>query len=209
MKKVLFGIMALSMAAFAANPGELTSGAGTASVPVKVLAEVIAPTDALVITDEAGNILADGIVLDHGLRTQTDGNHTTAPFRFKVKRITDGTSGYAPINGTLTVALDDVDSTTNNQEVHLGKIGGDPNVTGDKLVSTLALANGGTLSGLTNVTTLNGKHGYQATMSDTQAEHTGEITSTVNFSAANPGKFDSTADPSGNGTATLKVVLGA
>ena len=88
MKKVLFGIMALSIAAFAANPGELKGEVGAASVPVTVLAEVIAPTDALVITDEAGNILADGIVLDHGLRTWEDNEHTTATIRFKVKRTT-------------------------------------------------------------------------------------------------------------------------
>ena len=206
MKKVLFGIMALSMAAFAANPGELTSGAGTASVPVKVLAEVIAPTDALVITDEAGNILADGIVLDHGLRTQIDAEHTTAPFRFKVKRMkTDESTGvttFDGINGKLTVALDDVDSPTNNQEVHLGRVGG---AAANKLVSTLTLANGGTLTG----STLTGKHGYEATMGTNDKEHTGEITSTVNFAGAKPGKYDSTVDPSGNGTATLKVVLGA
>ena len=48
MKKVLFGIMALSVAAFAANPGT----PGEASVPVQVKAEVKAATDGLVITDE-------------------------------------------------------------------------------------------------------------------------------------------------------------
>lgn len=200
MKKVLFGIMALSMAAFAVepgNPGELTGGAGTASVPVKVLAEVIAPTDALVITDEAGNILADGIVLDHGLRTQTDGEHTTAPYRFKVKRMTTtGTStAYTDINGKLTVSLADMDAAP--QSVNLGRVGGDP---ADNLTSTLTLAGG------TNTSDV---HGYEATMGTGDKEHTGEITSTVNFTGAKPGKYDSTADPSGDGTATLKVVLAA
>ncbi|MGL5316157.1 MAG: hypothetical protein ACRC92_23065 [Peptostreptococcaceae bacterium] len=198
MKRVLFGIMGLSIAAFAANPGELTGGAGTASVPVKVLAEVIAPVDALVITDEAGNILADGIVLDHGLRTQTDEIHTTAPFRFKVKRMSEGddsTTAYAPIKGTLKVTVADVDNDS-TQEVNLGRVGGNP---GDNLISKLTLANGNNLSDT--------EYGYVVNMGTTAKEHTGEITSTVDFTNAKPGKYDSTADPSGNGTATLKVVL--
>ncbi|MCX3066797.1 hypothetical protein OQE61_04740 [Cetobacterium somerae] len=179
MKKVLFGIIALSMAAFAANPEEVKVGA--ASVPVKVLAEVIAPTDALVITDEAGNIIgAEGIVLDHGIHTSADGKHTTAPFRFKVKRLTAG--GSQAINGTLTVAIkkgESKDATTEGQPITLGKVGGG---TTNTLISNLKLENGTTTANV---------HGYTADMGTTAKEHTGEITSTVNFTAAAPGKYES------------------
>lgn len=183
MKKVLFGIMALSMTAFAAtNPGDnIVENSGTASVPVKVLAEVIAPTDALVITDEAGNIIgAEGIVLDHGIRTQADGKHETAPFRFKVKRITG--AAYASIDGTLTVAIKKgelaADATVEGQPITLGKVGGG---VADKLTSNLKLENG---------TTANSVHGYTVAMG-AATEHTGEITSTVNFSKAAAGKYES------------------
>lgn len=183
MKKVLFGIIALSMAAFAANPEEVKVGA--ASVPVKVLAEVIAPTDALVITDEAGNIIgAEGIVLDHGIHTSADGKHTTAPFRFKVKRLTAG--GSQPIKGTLTVAIKaSGNGTADGHDIKLGKIGGG---VANMLTSTLKLGNGGTSDVENNP--LKNKHGYTAVMGEA-TEHTGEITSTVNFTAAAPGKYES------------------
>lgn len=188
MKKVLFGIMALSMATFAAtNPGEMTGTgtekAGTASVPVKVLAEVIAVTDAIVITDEAGNIIgAEGIVLDHGTRTKTDGEHTTAPFRFKVKRMSE-TEANAPIDGKLTVTIAAPGTAkTTHHPINLGKIGGGT-TNGEQLESHLKLENASS-------TLVGGKHGYEATMG-AATEHTGEITSTVNFASANKGKYES------------------
>lgn len=188
MKKVLFGIMALSMTAFAANPGNITgsdSKTGTASVPVKVLAEVIAVTDAIVITDEAGNTIgANGIVLDHETRTQADGVHTTAPFRFKVKRVTS--AGAQPINGILTVSIDAPGTgDEKGHSINLGKIGGGA---ADVLASTLKLANGGSGYG---GSPLADKHGYTANMGTELKEHTGEITSTVNFTDAAAGKYES------------------
>ena len=182
MKKVLFGIMALSMATFAANPEEIKVQKATASVPVKVLAEVIAVTDAIVITDEAGNIIgAEGIVLDHGVRTKADKKHTTTPFRFKVKRMSE-TTANAPINGTLTVAIKAPGTATATYHpINLGKIGGGTTV-GEQLESHLKLANASAL--------IKNQHGYEATMG-AATEHTGEITSTVNFESANKGKYES------------------
>lgn len=202
MKRILFGIMALSVAAFAKNPGDpIVGNVGEASIPVKIIAEVLVPADSLVITDEAGNILTNGITLDHGVRTNADTNHTTAPFRFKVKRLTAGAS--APLDGDLTVALDTKGDVANNQQqVRLGKVGSTAG-SKDNLISTLALA-GGTTGGAGT-----GKYGYKVTTGAGDTEHTGEITSTVSFTTASAGKYDSTADPSGNGTAELKVTLAA
>lgn len=188
MKKVLFGIIALSMATFAVtNPGEIddTTKKGTASVPVKVLAEVIEVTDAIVITDEAGNTIgANGIILDHETRTQADGLHTTAPFRFKVKRVATG--GSQPIDGELTVAINAPGTgAATGHPVTLGKVGGGAT---DTLTSTLKLENG---KAITAVSGVHGEHGYTANMGDTLTEHTGEITSTVDFSSAAAGKYES------------------
>lgn len=202
MKKVLFGIMAFSMAAFAANPGSATE----ASVPVEVRAEVVAADNALVITDEVGNVLADGIILDHGTRAQGDTNHTVSK-TFKVKRV-NGNPSNAIAQGTdsiLTVTLEDMDNSTTRQ-VNLGRSGGGAVDPKDKLVSALTLDGG-------NETDVSGKHGYKADMGTTATEHTGAISSTITVAAnQNPGTYNSKIDPftSGNNrTATLKVVLAA
>ena len=61
MKKVLFGIFAVSMVAFAANPGvnDVTS------VPVRVKAELVIPAGGLTITDESGVALQE-LEINHG-----------------------------------------------------------------------------------------------------------------------------------------------
>ncbi|MGL5314934.1 MAG: hypothetical protein ACRCZO_06770 [Cetobacterium sp.] len=202
MKKVLFGIMALSAVSFAANPGSATE----ASVPVEVKAQVLAANNALVITDEAGNLLGDGIILDHGIRAQGDTDHIVSKI-FKVKRV-NGT-GTAPNQNaigqtgktTLTVTLEDTDG--GQQTVNLGRTGGGvaPN---DKIVSTLTLP-----SGVASVT--GSKYGYKADMGTTATEHTSSISSKINVALnQNPGSYTSRIDPTGdNKTATLKVVLEA
>ncbi|MGL5964457.1 MAG: hypothetical protein ACRCZ2_08715 [Fusobacteriaceae bacterium] len=65
MKKILFGLIALSSISFAANPGT----EATASVPVEVKAEILAQSASLQITDISGNLL-NKIVLDHGQITK-------------------------------------------------------------------------------------------------------------------------------------------
>ena len=205
MKKVLFGIMALSAVSFAANPGSATE----ASVPVEVKAQVLAANNALVITDEAGNLLGDGIILDHGIRAQGDTNHTVSKV-FKVKRVNGTSTGEPPIQNnavgqtgktTLTVTLEDTDG--GQQTVNLGRTGGGvtPN---DRIVSTLTLP-----SGVASV--IPSKYGYKADMGTTATEHTSSISATIPVaSTQNPGSYTSKIDPTGdNKTATLKVVLAA
>ena len=96
MKKVLFGIMALSMAAFAANPGVIdpTTSTETASVPVKVMAEIITAPTGLTITDEAGTVL-DELVIDHGRIVKDAATSDSVAYKlFKVQRF-DGTKSVA------------------------------------------------------------------------------------------------------------------
>lgn len=189
MKKVLFGIMALSMAAFAANPGNITTPSGgteggTASVPVRVIAEVIAPTDALVITDAAGNILTDGLLIDH--ETRFPGDKDEKSVQFKVKRFTSGT--FAKAIGTdkqkLTVTLDKTTTTLKHLK------------SASKITSTLALAGG------TNGTQ------YEVNSLDQLPEHVGTITSNIEVATDQAvGAYDNRAnqDP----MPVLSVVLAA
>lgn len=198
MKKVLLGCMVLSMGVLAASGDTNPGAANGAAVPVEITAEVVAAPDSLVITDEAGNVLTEGLVLEHGRRSQGD-THTVSKV-FKVKRLTNGTAAEVgnASGSNLTVTLEDTDNNEINQ-VNLGLLGGGID---DKLVSTVALANGGDLSG---------KHGYTVNIGTTAKEHIGEISSTINVSATQKeGKYTSKYDPAGNEkTATLKVVLGA
>lgn len=180
MKKVLFGIMALSMAAFAANPGISTE----ASVPVQVKAEVIAATDGLVITDMAGNILTDGLIIDHGTRVKGETHDKSV--QFKVKKLnTDGSYGTtlsATTTDKLKVSLDKTTTTLK----HLTKA--------NTLTSNLALAGGG--------------QNYTVDGAGAHAEHVGTITSTIQFANdQEEGAYDNRAnqDP----MPVLKVVLGA
>ncbi|MHA5067253.1 hypothetical protein [Cetobacterium somerae] len=107
MKKVLFGIIALSMTAFAVNPGTDS----TASVPVKVIAEIITAPTGLTITDEAGTVL-DELVLDHGRIVKGNATGDSSVYKiFKVQRF-DGTNTPAVIGaGTLAVSLDGTTTT--------------------------------------------------------------------------------------------------
>lgn len=118
MKKVLFGILALSIGAFAANPGNVASnGVETSSVPVKVIAEIISAPEGLTITDEAGTVLSE-LLIDHGRMIKGQQSEDSVAFKsFKVKRFANGaeaaldsSSGLdasnKPKKGKLTVALD-------------------------------------------------------------------------------------------------------
>lgn len=183
MKKVLFGIMAFSIAAFAVEPGNPGNSTG-ASVPVQVKAQVIAATDGLVITDMAGNILTEGLIIDHGIRVQ--GEKHDKSVQFKVKKLkTDGT--YDTVlsvneNDNLTVSL----SQPTTQLKHL--------TADDRLTSNLALAGGGQT--------------YIENEAGVKAEHVGTITSTIQVAPTQKeGSYDNRAnqDP----MPVLKVVLGA
>lgn len=160
MKKVLFGIMALSMAAFAANPVATTE---KASIPVRVIAEVVKPASSLIITDEAGTILNE-LLLDHKIVGGSKTADSVIAKNFKVK--VTGTDGAVDRGnkGNVTIALDKTTTT-------LTKVGETPS---DKntIKSTLRLVNGpGTT--VENTTT----YKYEATLNG--GEHLGTITSTI------------------------------
>lgn len=156
MKKVLFGIIALSMTAFAANPGDKENGA---SVPVRVIAEVVKPANALVITDEAGTIL-DELLLDHKIVGGSDKGDSVIAKNFKVK--VTGTDGAVDTknNGNVTIALNETTTT-------LTKVGSAA-TSGNQITSALRLVNG--------VNAVNSNE-YTAPLSE--GEHLGTITSTI------------------------------
>lgn len=165
MKKVLFGIMALSMAAFAANPGVVendTSGnliKETASVPVKVIAEIITAPTGLTITDEAGTVI-DELLLDHGRIVKGAATSDSVAYKlFKVQRF-DGTSATKIGAGTLNVKLDEATTT-------LAKNG---TSTASTLTSALTLTGG--------ATQVSSKE-YTHTTGADDTEHVGRVTSTI------------------------------
>ena len=161
MKKVLFGIIALSMTAFAAtNPGDKTNGA---SVPVRVIAEVVKPADALIITDEAGTIL-DELLLDHKIVGGSKTSDSVIAKSFKVKVTTDKGIVDETNNGNVTITLNKTTTT-------LTRVGTDPTAgDGDKDQITSNLR-------LVNVLNPSGSHEYTATL--LKGEHLGTITSTI------------------------------
>ena len=124
MKKILFGIMALSMAAFGAtttNPGTVSGTTETASVPVTVIAELIKAPTGLTITDEAGTVL-DELVINHGRMVIGKATDDSVAFKFfKVQRFTDNgdsveNSDLINIEGqnNLHVSLDKTKTTLTN-----------------------------------------------------------------------------------------------
>lgn len=157
MKKVLFGIIALSMAAFAVNPGDKENGA---SVPVRVIAEVVKPANALIITDEAGTIL-DELLLDHKIVGGSKTADSVIAKNFKVKVTTDEGIVDKINNDNVTIALNKTTTT-------LTKVGETPS-DNNTIKSTLRLVNGpGTTTGDTT---------YTAPLKE--GEHLGTITSTI------------------------------
>ncbi|MBC2852028.1 hypothetical protein H5J22_11530 [Cetobacterium sp. 8H] len=176
MKKVLFGIMTLSMTAFAANPGTIIGeGAKTASVPVRVIAEVVKPASALVITDEAGTIL-DELLLDHKIVGGTATGDSVIAKNFKVK--VTGTDGDVDKDITSTgenshMVTINLDNTTTT----LTKVGGTKTIK-----STLRLVNG---------VNLVESNEYIAGLKS--GEHLGTITSTIaaeSLPVAEAGAYD-------------------
>lgn len=179
MKKVLFGILALSIGAFAANPGTVDSNTGveTTSVPVKVIAEIISAPTGLVITDEAGRVL-DELLIDHGRMIKGQAtSDSTAYSLFKVQRFVEGESKEivdqeTHTNGTLKVAIDKLGATLGyNGDVNNSK----------KLASNL------TLSGANS----SDNKSYTNTLT-TEKEHVGRITSTIaqaDINAASAGVY--------------------
>lgn len=159
MKKVLFGIIALSMATFAisgsssqTNPGDKANGA---AVPVRVIAEVVKPASALIITDEAGTIL-DELLLDHKIVGGSRTADSVIAKSFKVKVTTAAGVVDEGDSGNVTIALNETTTT-------LTKVGGT-----DTITSALRLVNG-----------VNAVDSNQYTAGLSGGEHLGTITSTI------------------------------
>ncbi|MGL4672234.1 hypothetical protein [Cetobacterium sp.] len=169
MKKVLFGILALSMTAFAANPGV----DNTASVPVKVIAEIITAPTGLTITDEAGTVL-DELLLDHGRIIKGAATSDSVAYKlFKVQRFVDGSSAaFGIANGTLEVKLTETGAETETAVATLKK-NGTLIGTNQTLTSALSLSGGSTGGTATSYT--------QATTKD-DTEHVGRVTSVISQS---------------------------
>lgn len=69
MKKLLFGVMALSALSFGANPGDTVpttqNGTGSASVPMEVRVTVLPKGSNLILVDQ-NNILINKLIFEHG-----------------------------------------------------------------------------------------------------------------------------------------------
>lgn len=163
MKRVLFGIMALSVATFAANPGTGTATTeGKASVPVKVRAEIVKPSAGLTITDEAGTVL-DELLIDHGRIVKgTASDDSVKDKIFKVKMGREDET-YVAMAGDLRVSLDKTSTSLTNALA---------TTSAPTLTSTLSLVGG---SG-TPVTKLESA-AYVAKINGT--EHIGRVNSVI------------------------------
>lgn len=161
MKKVLLGIMALSMTAFAVNPGEGDPSTGeVASVPVKVKAEIIKSPTGITITDEAGTVL-DQLLLDHGRMIKGQAAEDSKVYEiFKVKRFDEDGNSTDIGSGTVKVELD-------NLEAKLAK---DGDTALSSLLSNLALLGNGKYDSAKS---------YTETITTGKTEVVGRVTSTI------------------------------
>lgn len=107
MKKLLFGLLALSAVTFAANPGTAT----TADMQIEATLAIVDATDKLVIEELTGagtwKVVSSTVAFDHG--TVTKGS-TTVPLpsilkNFRVRKL-DSTGQTDTLVGTVAVTLD-------------------------------------------------------------------------------------------------------
>ena len=169
MKKVLFGIMALSAVTFANNnPGTETG----ASVPVLVKAEIVEPSDSIQITDLSGRLLSQ-IELDHGRLVKGAATASSVVYQdFKVVK-GDGAGGLADLGGTdakMAVSIDETTTTLNNKTTP-----------GTSLESNLSLLGGKDAE-------VNGDHGYEVDLATGTKGHEGRIYSELTPAVLNAGE---------------------
>lgn len=175
MKKVLFGIMALSVAAFAVNPGVTNpDGTETASVPVKVMAEIVNAPVGLTITDEAGTVL-DELLIDHGRIVKENAGDDSVAFKvFKVKRFDQGNNKAVAIaneaGANLNVIIGDElgAKPTGGTSATLNLNGDTKNAS--KLTSTLTVTGGNS--------PVDGQE-YDHVLGAADLEHVGRVTSRI------------------------------
>ena len=108
MKKVIFGLLALSTVGFA-------NMSSTNNIPVKVKAEIVAGESSLIIADENGNnFIGDKIVLDHGRIQKGYANDSIVTQKFSVQlkpAYADPANSAVTMNGKLEVSLNDSTAT--------------------------------------------------------------------------------------------------
>lgn len=172
MKKVLFGIMALSVAAFAVNPGGGDGTANeTASVPVKVMAEIVNAPVGLTITDEAGTVL-DELLIDHGRIVKENAGDDSVAFKiFKVKRFEQGSNTAVAIANAAGAKLNVIignEAGTKSEDATLN-LDGDAVAT-SKLASTLTVTGGNS--------PVDGQE-YDHVLGAADLEHVGRVTSRI------------------------------
>lgn len=186
MKKVLFGIMALSAVTFANNnPGTETG----ASVPVLVKAEIVEPSDSIQITDLSGRLLSQ-IELDHGRLVKGAATASSVVYQdFKVVK-GDGSGGLADLSpagkSAMAVSIDNTTTTLNNKTTP----GSTP------LESNLSLLGG-------KDTAVSGNHGYEVDLATGIKEHVGRIYSELTPAVLNAGEVG----VHDNGSDTILTVL--
>ncbi|MGL5316070.1 MAG: hypothetical protein ACRC92_22630 [Peptostreptococcaceae bacterium] len=179
MKKVLFGIIAISTLSLAAvnpnNPNNPANPPGsgttteTAAVPVRVIAELIPAPYGLTITDEAGTVL-DELVLDHGRMVLGQATGDSTVFKpFKVKRFSTAGTAVAIANAAgakLQISLRDKTS-----------------VAGGAVTTSTTLKLNGTDSSkslTSNLSLLGSTTGsYEQTLQGGETEYTGRVTSRI------------------------------
>ncbi|WP_293721429.1 hypothetical protein [uncultured Cetobacterium sp.] len=170
MKKIIIGIMALSTLSLAANPAPGTAlESQTASVPVRVIAELIPAPYGLTITDEAGTVL-DELILDHGRMVLGQATGDSTVFKpFKVKRFS--TAGTAvvianKVGAKLKVSLKANTTDTTPTTSTTLKLNGTSTVATEQLTSNLSLL--GSTTGT-----------YEQTLQGSETELIGRVTSKI------------------------------
>lgn len=185
MKKIILGVVALSVVSFAvAKEGE------TASVPVTVKAVITEAPSGLAIVDEVTGQV-DQVVIDHGTikrGTLSDDSPSIQTKAFRVVRVNENGTGLAPLGATqLSVGLSAAKTT-------LTKIGSTTG--GDVLTSNLELHHKtGTLATKagTNPATGDGNY-YTVALKGDETEHRGEIRSMISSTDdATEGRYDNMA----------------
>ncbi|MGL5316071.1 MAG: hypothetical protein ACRC92_22635 [Peptostreptococcaceae bacterium] len=170
MKKIIIGIMALSTLSLAANPAPGTAlESQTASVPVRVIAELIPAPYGLTITDEAGTVL-DELILDHGRMVLGQATGDSTVFKpFKVKRFSTAGTAVAIANkvgAKLKVSLKANTADTTPTTSTTLKLNGISTVVTEQLSSNLSLL--GSTTGT-----------YEQTLQGSETEHIGRVTSKI------------------------------
>lgn len=186
MKKILFGIMALSMAAFGANPAiPGPNNTEIASVPVTIKAEIISAPAGLTITNEAGTVI-DELLIDHGrmIKGQSFGD-SVAFTNFKVKRF-DNSGTSIDLDTTLTKAGDKLTVSLVSGETGTGVIAAPVALTKDGMTPPTDPTEVGKKQLLATLSLLGAaNNSYEHLITAGEKEHLGRVTSRIPMNELN------------------------